>query len=136
MKVQPRWLLEDSQRPWTMNAERSWHWSKRASRTRETRERFGWLALEKKIPKLKYASIDIIPITETASSLADVAACYPAAKAAIDGIVDVGIIPDDSGKYLKSITFWSPQVLGYEGLRLVITKEERKEYDHDHPAIR
>lgn len=136
MKIPRRWSLEDHVRPWTMNSERTWHWTKRAKRTKDTRERFGWLALEAKVPKLNYVSIDIVPLTKTTKSVADVAACYPAAKAAIDGLVDAGIIPDDSGQYIKSITFWSPQILNYEGLRLVIQQEERQLHDSDHPTKR
>ncbi len=127
-KVPARWTLYDHERPWTMNNERTWHWSKRASRTKETRERFAWLCLAEKVPSLEYVSFDIVPLAKHRGSLADPAAHYPTVKAAIDGIVDAGVIPDDSGKYIQKITFWSPLVSKRDGLQIII-KEERKEDD-------
>jgi hypothetical protein len=41
--------------------------------------------------------------------LQDVGACNPAVKAAIDGIVDAGVLPDDSSKFLRSLIFLPPQ---------------------------
>ena len=124
-KVPARWVLYDYERPWTMNNERTWHWSKRASRTKETRERFGWLCLVEKVPKLEYVSVDIVPMVKNRGSLADPAAHYPSAKAAIDGIVDSGVIPDDSGEYINRITFWSPVVSNRDGLQVIITDERK-----------
>tara|TARA_R110000737_G_scaffold230534_1_gene244031 strand:+ start:49 stop:447 length:399 start_codon:yes stop_codon:yes gene_type:complete len=132
MKPEPyspkeRWYLEDDERPWTMNSERTWHWTKRATRTKSTREKFFYIAKMEKVPKLKYVSIDVVPlIASKQGPNADPAACYPAAKAAIDGIVDAEVIPDDSGKYLQKITFWSPIAHKHDGLRLVITNQEQK----------
>lgn len=126
MKVDKEyWVLEDNVRPWTMNAERRWHYHKRASTVKDCRERFAWLALGQKVPRLDYVSIDVVPFTKTRSSIADPAACYPAAKAAIDGLVDANVIEDDSGVYIKKISFWSPQISNREALRLVINKERK-----------
>lgn len=38
----------------------------------------------------------------------DCGAMYPAVKAAIDGLVDAGVIPDDTPEYLSSIETFSP----------------------------
>ena len=51
--------------------------------------------------------------------LQDTAACNPAAKAAIDGLVDAGIVPDDSGDYVRQITFL-PCVRGEDQLTIII----------------
>ena len=128
MKVPARWHLEDDERPWTMNSERSWHWSKRAMRTKSTREKFFYLAKIEKVPQLEYVQIDVIPLYKGGGVKADTGSHFPSAKAAIDGIVDAGVIPDDSGKYIQKLVFWSPIDSAHDGLRLVITdKGQRKE---------
>jgi hypothetical protein len=43
-------------------------------------------------------------------------------KAAIDGLVDAGIVPDDSGEYVRMITFM-PAVRGDDQLTLIIEGE-------------
>ena len=53
----------------------------------------------------------------------DVAACYPTVKAAIDGLVDAGVVPDDGPFNVTRITFRAPQVAQREGLRLRICEE-------------
>jgi len=35
----------------------------------------------------------------------DVGACNPSVKAAIDGLVDAGVLPDDSSMFVRSITY-------------------------------
>ena len=130
-KVKARWYLQDDQRPWTMNSERSWHWSERADRTRNTRERFFYLAKQHRVPKLEYVSIDIVPLTKATKPKADPAACYPAAKAAIDGLVDAKVIPDDNGEHIKRITFWSPIQAEKEALRVVIQDETDIQIDKE-----
>ena len=128
-KVPARWCLEDDEPAWTLNAERSWHWSKRASRTKSTREKFYWLSKIEQVPKLDYVSIDIIPLIKKGSggAVADPGSHFPSAKAAIDGIVDSGVIEDDNGKFIQRITFWSPQPAENQGLRVVITERNRVE---------
>ena len=48
-------------------------------------------------------------LTKKGGRLQDVGACNPAVKAAIDGIVDAGVLPDDSSRYMKSLIFLPPQ---------------------------
>jgi len=121
-KVPARWYLEDHERPWTMNKERTWHWSQRAKVTKETRERFFWLAKMENIPKLDRIKVDAVPlINDRSKPIADIGACYPAVKAGIDGLVDAGVIPDDNSKHLTQISFYAPVDSKHNGLRLVIT---------------
>ena len=49
-------------------------------------------------------------------------ACYPTVKAAIDGIVDAGVILDDNPEHLDSIMFFTVDVVGRDGMRLMITE--------------
>lgn len=51
----------------------------------------------------------------------DVAACFPAVKAAIDGVTDAGVIIDDTPDYLLTLTFHAPRYeKGVNGLELTI----------------
>ena len=117
------WVLEDSERPWTANAERRWHHHKRAQVVRDARERWAWLALSEQIPPMMRISIEATPLRINARSMPDVAACYPAVKAAIDGLVDAGVIPDDNPVHLDRITFRAPQIAKREGLRIRLCEE-------------
>jgi len=120
--VPPRWYMEDNVRPWTLNSERRWHWSKRANVVKGTRERFFWLAKEANIPKLDVVKIDVVPLVESRRQVADVAAHYPSAKAAIDGLVDAGIIPDDNDRHISRISFYASVEWEHDGLRIVVTE--------------
>ena len=91
---------------------------------KDTRERWLILARQAGVPKLKKIRVDVIPLAKDKRWRADVGACYPAVKAAIDGIVDAGVIKDDNPEYLSSITFHAVQVCGRDGLRLVVTEDE------------
>lgn len=129
--IPPRWWLEDDERPWTMNSERSWHWSKRAMRTKSTREKFFYLAKMEGVPRLEFVSIDIVPLYKGGGPKADTGSHFPSAKAAIDGIVDAGVIIDDSGRYIQKITFWSPVDHSHDGMRLVITDRGQGKENND-----
>ena len=120
--VPSRWVLEDHEKPWTVNAERTWHFQKRATAVRECRERFTWLALEQRIPRLERVNISVVPLAIDRRGIQDVAACLPAAKAAIDGIVDANVLEDDGPQWVRSISFFPTQVVGRYGLRVVISE--------------
>ncbi len=122
LTVPSRWTLEDNEKPWTVNAERTWHYKKRARVVKDCRERFTWLALEQRIPRLERVNISVVPLAKDRRGIQDVAACALAAKAAIDGIVDANVLVDDDPEHLRSITFFPTQVIGRYGLRLVITE--------------
>lgn len=99
--------LELAQRPWTTNTERTEHHFKRAERTKNFRDSFHYLARSEKIPPMIWLSITAEP-HQKGGVLADVGACNPAVKAAIDGLVDAKVLPDDSSIYLKSLIFLPP----------------------------
>ena len=97
----------------------------RAAVVRETRERVAWIARAARIPKLDAIAVTAIPLARDKRWRPDVAACYPAVKAAIDGLVDAGIIVDDTDAHLLSITFLPREVVGRDGLRIIIHDESR-----------
>jgi crossover junction endodeoxyribonuclease RusA len=118
----PRWwVLEYPSRPWTTNAERKAHRYERAALTKEWRGAFYWLAKVEQIPRLIAASITAEPI-QSRGPLQDTAACNPAVKAAIDGLVDAGVLPDDDGRYVREITFLPARKGNRDALVLTITE--------------
>lgn len=118
--------LEFNQRPWTTNAERAGNRWERASLTKTWRHAFELLAKSEKIPPMAWISVTVEPYQKN-GRLQDVGACNPAVKAAIDGIVDAGILPDDSSQFVRSLIFLPPK-RGKDSLVIYIrgAKKERK----------
>lgn len=118
----PIYEVTYQQRPWTTNAERRLNRYRRAELVREWRQAFNLLARAAKIPHLERVHITVQP-EQKSGVLQDVAACNPAAKAAIDGLVDAQVIKDDSPDYLTHVTFNQP-IRGRNALTLIITSME------------
>lgn len=117
------WTIEHTgRRPLTVNAVAGLHRQQWASITRETREAWGWLTRGALVPSLAGCTIVAQPLHANRRSPQDVAACAPEAKAAIDGIVDAGVIPNDDATHLLSVTFLPPDICGRDGLRIEITE--------------
>jgi crossover junction endodeoxyribonuclease RusA len=111
-------------RPWTVNQERkkgSHH--ERAEITRWWRENFMLAAFQAGVPHYTKITLEVTPILPD-RKLQDTGACYPTAKAAIDGLVDAGVVDDDAPRYVPTITFNSPVVSDVGGLRIVIKPED------------
>jgi hypothetical protein len=49
-----------------------------------------------------------------------VAACYPAAKAAVDGLVDAGVVENDTPDHVTEIRFTAPAMGSHDALVLVV----------------
>lgn len=99
--------LEFNQRPWTTNAERAGNRWERATLTKQWRSAFQLLAKSERIPPMEWITVTVEP-HQKGGRLQDVGACNPAVKAAIDGLVDAGVLPDDSSKFVKSLVFLPP----------------------------
>lgn len=100
--------LEFFQRPWTTNAERAGNRWERARLTKEWRVGFQLLAKSEKIPPMAWITVTVEP-HQKGGRLQDVGACNPAVKAAIDGLVDAGVLPDDSPEFVKSLVYLPPR---------------------------
>ena len=100
--------LEFPQRPWTTNAERAGNRWERAKLTKDWRTGFQLLAKYEKIPPMSWITVTVEP-HQKGGRLQDVGACNPSVKAAIDGLVDAGVLPDDSSKFVKSLVFLPPK---------------------------
>ena len=101
--------LRHQDRPWTINAERRLHPMQRHVLVKRWREAFCLLALEAKLPRdLSNVSITVTPYLENRRGIQDVGAAFPAAKAAIDGLVDARVMEDDNPSILQYLGFNAP----------------------------
>lgn len=115
-----RWTLTYGARPWTLNAERRLDFHVHGRMTSEWRTAFGWLARQQKIPRLGRVAISANPSMRP--PLADTGNCYGAVKAAIDGLVDAGVLRGDGPEIVALIALYAP-VRGIDALTLIV--EER-----------
>lgn len=113
-------LSRKGERPPTLNIERQNHKFHRASTTKQWRADYTMLARAAKIPLLHAIAVVAIPHHVNRRSPQDVGACVPAVKAAVDGLVDAGVIPNDTSVYFKALTFLPPVIDGWDGLELRI----------------
>ena len=109
-------------RPPTANAHRRLHPYARSKVDQEWRSTFLLLARAAKVPALQRARIVALPLHADRRSPQDVAGCAPAVKAAVDGLVDADVLPNDNPAHLLAITFLPPDVCGEDGLSLRIVE--------------
>lgn len=114
------WTLTYNARPWTCNAERNMHHYKRAALIKEWRQAAFLLCKEAKVPPLEAIEVDVIPYLVSKGRPQDIGAAYPSYKALQDGVVDAGVIPDDSPRYVKKVTFYAPVASKFNALVLVL----------------
>lgn len=85
-------------------------------------------------PALQWANIVVDEVVASnPNHLPDVGACFPAYKAALDGLVDVcKILPKDSPEFVRSVTFTTPAyVKGEAWLVISLTGPARHVHDDD-----
>ena len=121
------WTLRWEDQVPLVNAERSAHWSKRAKLTSSWRQAFWGLAREQRIQKLPAVRLTVRHEVKRKGRVPDPVACLPAYKAAVDGLVDAKVIPDDDSRYVRSVTFEAPEVTGVDALELVVEASEAQE---------
>lgn len=85
-----------------LNANDRVHWRTRARITKALREAAEESALAAHIPPQERITIQAV-LHPHDKRRRDAHNWYPSFKAAIDGVVDAGVIPDDDGKHLISI---------------------------------
>jgi len=117
----PTWQISLGFRPWTANAERRMHWAARAELVASWRAHAAAEARRQRIPRLDRVAVEIEPTVRSRRHLPDVAACYPAAKAMIDGLVDAGVLPDDDPRHVVAQLFLAPIVADKESLAITVT---------------
>lgn len=119
-----RWRIRaHGGRPLTVNQVASMDRFTWAKHTKMIRELWWALARQACIPRLDRVRFRVIPLHRNGRSPQDPAACAPEAKAAIDGLVDARVIPDDTGRFVAAVEFMPPEVCGVDGLAIEITEE-------------
>lgn len=120
------WTLTYGDRPWLLNAERAGgargiggHFG-RAELVATWRTAYAQLCLAEPVPPLQWIEVEAIQHCRD-RRMPDIGACFPAVKAAIDGIVDAGVIPDDNPEYLRGLTFRPPVCEGRDALVLKVS---------------
>lgn len=118
MTAAREWTLTVRDRPRSLNAERTAHWTLHSVQTANERRAWFVEARNAKVPPL--AAVTITAQPNYAEGQQDTGNCYPTIKAAIDGLVDAGIIADDTGEYVHSITMLAPGSTKIDALTLLI----------------
>lgn len=118
------WSLDlfTEHRPMTTNKARTMHHQSYGKHIKAVREAWADHARNMQVPPFKRARFTVTPLHSTKASPQDVAACAPEFKAALDGLVDAGVLPDDSAEYVVAVEFLKPWVCGSNGLRIRITE--------------
>lgn len=91
----------------------------RAAHAREWREAFGWLARRNQVPAFERAVLIVQPHLAKGQPQ-DVDACHPAAKAAIDGLVDAGVLISDGPRHVIEIRYMAALPDSQDGLSIFI----------------
>lgn len=102
-----------------MNKYRVLHYRARAAYDRSWRSTFMLLANHARIPAQSAITVTVAQTCKH-HSLPDIGANYPTAKAAIDGLVDAGVIPDDDPAHLVYLGFAAPERGDEDRLILII----------------
>lgn len=87
--------------PWSLNMERTKHWSWRAKRARDYRFAAKVAARNAGIGPLPPSSVLVELPFSRASSRRDPSNYLPAVKAIVDGLVDAGLWADDTAEYVS-----------------------------------
>lgn len=88
-------------RPGWMSANQRLHWAVRANLTAAWRKATGWTAVAAKVPALGQSRVVAeLEMVSRRRTRIDPANYAPTAKAAVDGLVDAGIWPDDSSGWV------------------------------------
>jgi hypothetical protein len=97
-------------RAWTLNAERSGsihnHWSVTRSLTKDWRTAFWALGSQQ---RHRFNKAHVVVTIVMKPPLADTGNHYTAVKAAIDGLVDARVLPDDTPQSVLSLTMLAPR---------------------------
>jgi hypothetical protein len=82
-----------------LNANQRLHWAPKARITKTIRDAAHILTRQAKVPRLESARI-VCVYEPNDQRRRDRSNWHPSAKAAVDGVVDAGVLADDSDRYL------------------------------------
>lgn len=110
-----RLTLPYMQPPLTSN--QRMHWRPKAELTRQVRAAARHLALHAQIPSLDECVVGLV-WTVTTRHRRDADNLVPTLKACCDGLVDAGVVPDDTPQYMHK---WMPEIQLGDTRSLVLT---------------
>jgi hypothetical protein len=110
--------LRHEARPWTLNVERQGNRWKRAALVKEWRTKFAELAIG--AAPMHAVAVIAQPELRNRAAMPDTGACIGAVKAAIDGLVDAGVLVEDGPAVVRSLTFLAPVVTGTDALEIEV----------------
>jgi hypothetical protein len=119
-------VLHYGKRPVTLNAERRMHHFERAKIVKEWRNAFAWLAKLNHVPRHDRVVIIAQPHLK-GGRMQDCDACHPSVKAAIDGLVDAGVLIDDSPPHVLEIRYMAPLPSSDDGLTITVISRNTTE---------
>lgn len=105
-------------RPWTLNGERKMTPFRRAEKVREWRQAFQIIGHQGQ--RFEWADVEVRVYLRDMRGQ-DTVGAVSAYKAALDGLRDAKVIPDDSPQFIRSVTFRAPEKGTYDALELVLT---------------
>ena len=126
MRTETVSILLPAGQTYTSNQQRQMHWSRQSSINRHLRHRG---AIEARgIQPMRRASLLIRVIHPRADKRRDPPNWWPTAKHLIDGVVDAGLIADDSSKYIPRTSFEGgidPTIArGWLRIELIFTEDQ------------
>jgi crossover junction endodeoxyribonuclease RusA len=109
-------VLDAPARMMTMNWAKATHWRVQALVIKAWRDAAADRARELKVPAFVTVRIHCWPY-HPSGALADPLGHAPVLKAVIDGLVDAGVLPNDTGREVQAITMHAP-ARGPNGVKL------------------
>lgn len=94
----------------TVNGALGQHWSKTSPIIRQWREDFGWLGKTTKKKITDRVGVEVRVTSRLGGGIGDSAAHMICAKAALDGLVDAGVLRDDNRAYVAWQRFHAPRI--------------------------
>ena len=107
----------------TANRQRRMHHHEWSQFSAEARRTSYFVAREANVPKMQRARVAFFP-HQAKGRLADPAAHAPTCKAILDGLVDAGALPDDTGEHVERVCFYAPVRSKEDFVRVVIVPLE------------
>lgn len=118
------WRLEIPGRPIKYNEvlRGNRHWTVNREATKLIRHAAATLARQAKIPPCEAITVFGQSLVRTRRS-EDVGACFPAVKAAVDGLRDAGVVPDDDPRYVRLLAMLPPALgVGRDALEITVRR--------------
>ena len=81
------------------------HWAVRARRVKAIRQWASWEAVRQQVPKAERVSVSVWVHPGSRTRRIDPPNYADTVKALIDGVVDAGVLPDDTGKHGIAVTY-------------------------------